>query len=81
MDEVSQAEMVQYQVQDKLSDAENYDISQIDILLHYWKYSNGIMMVEFSGFCGLGDDAIKLEDVKIDYPDTLSIILQEVAQG
>ena len=42
------------EVQNQLNDAEKYDISAIDILLHFWKSASGEMMVKVTGLHGLG---------------------------
>ena len=47
-------------MQDQLNDAEKYDISAIDILLYYWKYRSGNLMVKVTGLHGLGDKKLKL---------------------
>ena len=54
------------EVQYQLNDTEKSDISDIDILLQYWKRGNGNLMVWVTGLYTLGDDAIKAEDVKFD---------------
>ena len=41
--------MGQYEVQDQLNGTEKYDISEIDILSHYFKPSNRTLMVEVIG--------------------------------
>ena len=48
-DDKAQAEMGQYEVQDQLNGTEKYDISEIYILSHYFKPSNGTLMVKVIG--------------------------------
>ena len=47
----------------------------IDILLCYWKYFNGKLMLWINGLDGLGEDTVEDDDVKIYYPDTLNLYL------
>ena len=56
----------QDEVQYQFNDNDKSDISDIDILLQYWKRGNGNMMVWFAGLYTLGDDAVKAEYVKFD---------------
>ena len=46
------------EVQDQLNDAEKYDIRAIDILLYYWKYRSGNLMVKVTGLHGLGKEEV-----------------------
>ena len=58
--------MTQDEVQYQFNDNDKSDISDIDILLQYWKRGNGNMMVWFAGLYTLSDDAVKAEYVKFD---------------
>ena len=62
-------------MQDQLNDADKSNISLIDILSHYWKSSNGKLMLIITGLYRLGGEPVEASDVKIDYPYTLSIYL------
>ena len=42
------------------------EISAIDILLHYWKYASGNLMVKVTGLHGLGDETVESDDAKIN---------------
>ena len=42
-----------------------YDISAIEILLCYWKYISGKLMVEDTGLHGLGDESVEDDNVDI----------------
>ena len=67
MDDKAWDTMGQYKVQDQLNDTDKCDISEIDILLHYWKQSNVTLMVKVTRLYTLGDDAMKAEDLKVDF--------------
>ena len=58
-------------VEDQLNDTDKNDISEIDILLHYWKGRNGKLMVKVTRLYTLGGDYIKAKDMKVDYPGTI----------
>ena len=67
--------MGQEEVQYQINDADKSDISAIKIILHYWKSSNGNLMVKVTGLHVLGDYTVEAGDVKIDYPDTLVLYI------
>ena len=75
VDEMDWAEMVQEEVQDQQNDAEKIDICPIDILLYYWKSSNGKLVLRITGLHGLVEDTVEADDVRIDHPYTLVIYL------
>ena len=56
----------QDEVQYQFNDNDKSDISDIDILLQYWKRGNGNLIFWFACLYTLGDDAIKDKDVKFD---------------
>ena len=74
-DDMNWSAMGQEEVQGQKNDAEEIYICPIDILLCYWKSSNGKMMMWINGLDGLFEDTVEANDVKIDYPDTLAIYL------
>ena len=74
-DKKAWATMGQEGVQYQIKDANKYDISDIYILSHYWKPSTGTLMVRVNGLYTLGDYVVKSEDVKVEYPDTLSLYM------
>ena len=47
--EMDWAAMGQEEVQDQLNDAEKYNTCPINILSHYWKSSNGKLMLRITG--------------------------------
>ena len=74
-DEMYWDAMVQEKVQDHMNDADELEIFPIDILLCYLKSSNGKLMLRINGLDGIVEDTVKADDVKIYYPDTLTIYL------
>ena len=58
-----------------MNDAYKLDICPIDILSCYWKSTNGKLMLQITGLNGLSEDMVEADDVKIDYPDTISLYL------
>ena len=67
--------MVQEEAQDKMNDSDILDIYMVDIIACYWKPNNGMLMLRITGLNGLGEDVIKAEYVKVDYPDALDLYL------
>ena len=67
--------MVLYEVLYRLNDTDKYYISDIGILLQYWKRSNVMQMVRFTGLQTLCYYAIKAEDIKFNYPYTLELYI------
>ena len=61
--------------QDQQNDADVLDICPVDILSYYWKPNNGMLILRITGLNGLCEDVIKTEDVKVDYPDALDLVL------
>ena len=80
-DDMDWAEIGQEEVQDQQNDDDKLDIFLIDILSCYWKSSNGKIMLRIAGFYGLGEETVKAENVKIDYPDTLDLYLIDTSIG
>ena len=68
-------------MQDQQNDTDKLDICLIDILLLYWKSSNGKLMLRIAGLNGLDEDTIEAEDVKINYPDTFALYLKGTSIG
>ena len=67
--------MVQEEAQDKMNDSDILDIYMVDIIACYWKPNNGMLMLWMTGLNGLGEEVIKAEYVKVDYPDALDLYL------
>ena len=67
--------MGQEEVQYHQNDYEKLDICLIDILSCYWKSSNGKLMLQITGLNEICEDGVEADDVKIDYPDTISLYL------
>ena len=65
-DKTAWAEMGREEAQEQLNDADKSEISAIDILLHYWKYASGNLMVKVTGLHGLGDETVESDDAKIN---------------
>ena len=74
-DEMYWSAMGQEEVQDQMNYYNELDIFPIDILLCYWKYFNGKLMLRINGLAGLDEDTVEADDVKIYYPDTLTLYL------
>ena len=67
--------MVQEEAQDQKNDSDVLDIYLVDIIVCYWKSNNGMLMLRITGLNRLGEDVIKYEYVKVDYPDALDLYL------
>ena len=67
--------MGQDDVQDRLNYADKSDLNEIDIMLHYWKQSNDMLMVRVTGWYIQSDDFVKAEYVKVDYTETLALYM------
>ena len=67
--------MVQEEAQDQKNDSDVLDIYLLDIIACYWKPNNGMLMLRITGLNGLGEDVIKAEYVKVDYPDALALFV------
>ena len=67
--------MRQEEAKDQKNNADRLDICLLDIISCYWKPNNGMLMLRITGLNRLGEYVIKAEDVKVDYPDTLAILL------
>ena len=65
--------MVQEEAQDQKNDSDVLGIYMVDIIACYWKPNNGMLMLRITGLNGLGEDVIKAEYVKVDYPDALAL--------
>ena len=64
-----------------MNDAYKLDICPIDILSCYWKSSNGTLMLQITGLDGIGEDTVEADDMKIYYPDTLTLYLIGTSMG
>ena len=64
-DDMDWSAIGQEEVQDQQNYAEKLDIFPIDILLCYWKSSNGKLMLRITGLNGLSEDTVEAADVKI----------------
>ena len=69
------SEMGKEEVQDQLNDADVLGIFPVDIIFCFWKPNNEILMLRVAGLDGLGEDVMKDEDMKVDYPNELAILL------
>ena len=65
--------MVQEEAQDQKNDFEVLDIYPVDVISCYWKPSNGVLMLWITRLNGIGEDIIKSEYVKVDYPDAIAL--------
>ena len=68
-------------MQYQLNDADKYDKSKIDIISHYWKQSNRILVASVTGLYTQSDDAMNTEDVKVYYTDTLALYIIRIWIG
>ena len=73
MDDMACTTMGQGEAQDKFNDAEKSNISEIEILPHFWKRNSRNLMVKVTGLYTLGDDAIEAEYVKVENPYALAL--------
>ena len=73
--------MVKEEDQDQNNDSEVLDIYSVYIISCYWKPNNGMLMLRITGLNGLGEDLIKAEYVKVDYPDALALYLKGTSIG
>ena len=64
-----------------MNDAAKFDISEIDIIYHYCKYSNRTLIVKVTELHGIGYYAIKAEYVHIEYSYTLELYMIESCTG
>ena len=71
--EMDWAAMGREEVQDQQNDADELEISPIDILQYYWKSTNGKLMLRKTRLNGLSEDLVEADNVNIDYPDTLAL--------
>ena len=74
-DEMDWSEMGLEEAQDQQNDAGVLDICPTDIISCYWKPNNRMLMLRITGLNRLGEHVMKAEDVKVDYPYTLALLL------
>ena len=79
--EIDWSAMVQEEEQYQKNDSDVLDIYLLDIIACYWKPDNGMLMLWITGLNGLGEDVIKAEYVKVDYPDALAFYLKGTSIG